>query len=66
LTIADDCHTLPVVPKEQVQIRMDARMKKRVNRYMEKLKEDRNSDEISMSAALRSLLNLALDSVGIR
>jgi len=41
-------------------------MKKRVNRYMAKLKEERHNDEISMSSALRSLLNLALDHEGIQ
>ena len=50
--------------KEQTQVRMDARQKKRVHKYMEKFKQQTHA-AISFSEAVRTLVDQSLDREGV-
>jgi|HubBroStandDraft_2_1064218.scaffolds.fasta_scaffold206049_2 hypothetical protein len=52
-------------PKVQTQIRMDQRMKRRVRKYIEKLKQKERT-ELRFGAAVRKLIDQALDREGIQ
>ena len=52
-------------PKVQTQIRMDARMKQRVRKYIAKLRQKEHT-ELAFGAAVRKLVDQALDHEGIR
>jgi len=51
-------------PKVQTQVRMDERMKKRVRKYIAKLQQTERT-ELKFGAAVRKLIDQALDLAGI-